>query len=62
MKFHNNNTIKVYGDSHARIFKHLKIPGYNIICDNISGATISGLPKRISTLQVKNKIIDYYWR
>ena len=51
--------IKVFGDSHARIFRKLTLPGYKIDCESISGATITGLPKRISTLNVKSNIVDY---
>ena len=33
--------IKVFGDSHARIFKKIKIENYEINCKSISGASIS---------------------
>ena len=51
--------IKIYWDSHAGVFKKFSIKNYKINCKNISGATISGLPKRESTLNIKNKIIDF---
>lgn len=51
--------IKVYGCSHSRIFKKIKLDKYSIDCTPISGATLSGLPKRVSTLNVKNLIISY---
>jgi hypothetical protein len=51
--------IKVFGCSHSRIFKKIKLDKYQIECENISGATLLGLPKRISTLNVKKKIITY---
>ena len=51
--------IKVFGDSHSRIFKKCNILNHVIDCENISGATLAGLPKRISTLDVKNRMIDY---
>lgn len=51
--------IKVFGCSHSRIFKKIKINDYSINCEAISGATLSGLPKKISTLSVKNRIISY---
>jgi len=51
--------IKIFGDSHSRVFKKIKINNYKIDCTSISGGTISGLPKRISTLQIRNKIIEY---
>lgn len=51
--------IAIFGDSHSRIFKHIKIKNLNIYVNNISGATILGLPKRISTLNIRNTIINY---
>jgi hypothetical protein len=51
--------IKVFGDSHSRIFKKCNIVNHVIDCENISGATLAGLPKRISTLDVKNRMINY---
>lgn len=51
--------IKVFGCSHSRIFNKIKIKDYSINCEPISGATLSGLPKKISTLHVKNRIISY---
>lgn len=51
--------IKVFGCSHSRVFKKLNLDHYNIDCENISGATLMGLPKRISTLDVKNRMIHY---
>jgi len=49
----------IFGDSHSRIFKHIRIPNLNIEVNNIRGATIIGLPKRISTLNLREKIINY---
>ena len=51
--------IKVFGCSHSRIFRNVKLDKYSIDCENISGATLVGLPKRISTLDIKNRIITY---
>lgn len=51
--------IKVFGDSHARIFKKIKIENYEINCKSISGTSISGLPKKKSSLDVCNLIIEY---
>ncbi len=51
--------IKVFGTSHSRVFKKLKLDKYSIDCENISGATLVGLPKRTSTLDIKNRIITY---
>ena len=51
--------IKIFGDSHSRIFKKINLNKYNINVDSISGASLSGLFNQNSQLQVKNKIIDY---
>lgn len=51
-------SIKIFGDSHCRIFKKC-INKLKIDCSVISGGTITGLPKRISTLEIQNKIFDY---
>ena len=51
--------IKVFGCSHSRIFRNVKLDKYSIDCENISGATIGGFQNRISMLDVKNRIITY---
>ena len=51
--------IKVFGCSHSGIFKKIKLKKYTINSDIISGASLSGLPKRVSTLNIKNRIIFY---
>ena len=51
--------IAIFGDSHSNVFNKFNVDGVNIFCNSISGGTISGLPKRISTLNIKNIIIDY---
>ena len=51
--------IKIFGDSHSRIFKKINLTKFTIDVDSISGASLSGLTNKNSQLQVKNKIIDY---
>lgn len=51
--------IKVFGDSHATIFKNIKVNNFEIECKTISGASIVGLPRKKSSLDVRNLIIDY---
>ena len=34
--------IKVFGDSHATIFKNIKVNNFEIECKTISGASIVG--------------------
>ena len=51
--------IVVFGDSHSGIFRRIKNSGYNIICHSISGASLTGLPKRESKLMIKDKIINF---
>ena len=51
--------ISVFGDSHSRIFKKINIENVVLDVNNISGGTITGLAKRISTLEIKKTIITY---
>jgi hypothetical protein len=51
--------ISVFGDSHARSFNNIAINGANIDVNALSGATLTGLVKRISTLEVLDKIKEY---
>ena len=51
--------ISVFGDSHSRIFKKINIKNIVLDVNNISGGTITGLAKRISTLEIKKTIIAY---
>lgn len=51
--------IVIFGDSHSRIFKKIEIPNVILDVNSISGGTITGLAKRISTLQIRKNIIDY---
>ncbi len=51
--------IKVYGDSHSRIFKKIKLKNHIMSVENISGASLSGLPNRESKLKIRNRIINF---
>ena len=51
--------IKIFGDSHSRIFKKINLNKYDIDVESISGASLSGLTNKNSQLQVKNKILNY---
>lgn len=59
MFFFNIIMIKIFGDSHSRVFKKIKLENYNIDVDSISGASLSGLFNKNSKLQVKSKILNY---
>lgn len=51
--------VKVFGDSHSRIFKYLKPKNIEFDLKFISGATITGFGKRHSSLNVKNNILEF---
>lgn len=51
--------IKIYGDSHSRIFKKIKLNRFKLNVENISGASLIGLPKSNSKLKLRSKIITY---
>lgn len=48
--------VSLFGDSHSLFFKHFEHPQIHLNLHAIIGATITGLPRRDSTLQVGNKI------
>lgn len=51
--------IKVFGDSHSRIFKKINLDKFKIDVDSISGASLNGLCKINSKLNINQKIINY---
>ena len=51
--------IKIYGDSHSRIFKKIKLNRFKLNVENVSGASLIGLPKSNSKLKLRSKIITY---
>lgn len=51
--------IKIYGDSHSRIFKKIHLNKYKLDVENVSGASLSGLPKSNSKLKLRSKIFTY---
>lgn len=51
--------IKIYGDSHSRIFKKIKLGRFKLDVENISGASLNGLPKTDSKLKIRRKIFTY---
>ena len=48
----------VYGDSHARSFKGVSLPNYTLSLNAISGASIKGLGRTFSHLQLADKICN----
>ena len=53
------NNISIFGDSHSDIFEKINIENINFHVNSISGGTLTGLPKRISTLNIQNQIINH---
>lgn len=53
------NNISIFGDSHSDIFEKINIENVNFHVNSISGGTLTGLPKRISTLNIQNQIINH---
>ena len=50
--------IYVFGDSHSRIFNFINIDNINFKVNYYSAASINGLCKNNSTLNIKEKIIN----
>lgn len=51
--------IKIFGDSHSRVFKKIELQKYKISAEPTSGASLKGLPKSNSKLQLRRKIFTY---